>query len=119
MVEITKGPQTQLNIKNISYTQSHTETQERNFHNWKFGTINIRTGKENEEGSKNYMIATEVDKANLAFCCMQEVRYRNAGMKKIRLKKWFKIHFYLEWEQEETRCGRWIFNQRPSENRNF
>ena len=38
---------TQLNIKNISYTQSHTETHGRNFYNWKFGTISIRTGKEN------------------------------------------------------------------------
>ena len=31
------------------------------------------------------MIAKEVSSANLAFCCLQEVRYRNMGKKLIKL----------------------------------
>ena len=54
-------------------------------HPWKFGTINIRTGNEKDEGFKMYSIAKEAAKANLSFCCLQEVRYRNSGSKVITL----------------------------------
>ena len=43
------------------------------------------------------MIVTEIDNANLTFFCMQEVRYRNTGMKKIRLKM-VQDNFYSERE---------------------
>ena len=52
---------------------------------WNFGTINIRTGNENDEGYKLYSITKEVAKAKLQFCCLQEVRYRNHGKKEITL----------------------------------
>jgi len=55
------------------------------FHNWKIGTINIRTGKERDEGGKIYLIAKEVAKAGLTLCLLQEVRYLNTGVKRIRL----------------------------------
>ena len=53
--------------------------QNTNMYFWNFGTINIRTGNEKDEGYKLYSIANEVAKANLSFCCLQEVRYRNHG----------------------------------------
>ena len=52
---------------------------------WKIGTINIRTGNEKDEGYKLYSIAKEAAKADLSFCCLQEVRYRNCGNKVIAL----------------------------------
>ena len=55
------------------------------FYKWKFGSINIRTGKEKEGGAEMYTIAREVDRADLQLCCIQEVRHRNTGKKIIRL----------------------------------
>ena len=55
------------------------------FHNWEFGTINIRSGKEKLEGAKMYMIATEITRANLSFCALQEVRHMSTGDKIIEL----------------------------------
>ena len=34
-------------------------------HNWKYGTINIRTGKEADGGAKIYAVAKQVAQANL------------------------------------------------------
>ena len=64
------------------------------FHNWEFGTINIRSGKEKLEGAKMYMIATEVARANLSFCALQEVRHGNTGDKIIELKSGKKCRFF-------------------------
>ena len=55
------------------------------FKYWKFGTVNIRSGKEKDEGSKIYGIAKQVAKLNLTFCCLQEVKYRNNGKKLVEL----------------------------------
>ena len=66
------GTQKTVNIANHFYT-------------WKFGSINIRSGKEKSEGSKMYIIAKQVAQANLSFCCLQEVRHRNTGRKIISL----------------------------------
>ena len=49
------------------------------FHEWKFGTLNIRSGKEKLEGARMYEITKEVARANLTFCILQEVRHRNTG----------------------------------------
>ena len=51
----------------------------------KFGSINVRTATEKSESSKIYMITKEVARAGLAFCCLQEVRYRNTRKQRIRL----------------------------------
>ena len=55
------------------------------YYPWKFGTLNIRSGKEKDEGFKLYSIAKEAAKANLSFCCIQEVKYLNSGSKVITL----------------------------------
>ena len=55
------------------------------FHEWKFGTLNVRSGKEKLEGARIYAIAKEVERANLSFCCLQEVRHRKTGKKLITL----------------------------------
>ena len=61
------------------------EKQNQPFKKWSFGTINIRSGKEKDEGAKMYLVAKEIEKAGLSFCCLQEVKYRNSGKKLIRL----------------------------------
>ena len=61
------------------------ETKYEIFKKWKFGTINIRSGKEKDEGAKIYSITKEISKLDLSFCCLQEVKYRNTGNKLIRL----------------------------------
>ena len=43
---------------------------------WSFGTINIRTGKENNDGAKIYSIAKELSKSKMEFLLLQEVRWR-------------------------------------------
>ena len=52
---------------------------------WKFGTINIRTGKEQSDGARLYMVAKQVADADLHICSLQEVRFRNSGKKIINL----------------------------------
>jgi exonuclease III len=74
---------------------------------WSFGTINIRSGKEKEEGAKLYAIATEVNRAGLLFCCLQEVRYRNTGNKLIKLDtgEAFEFHWCGQKRRREAGVG--------------
>ena len=67
----------------------------KNFKNWSFGTINIQSGHEKNEGGKIYSVAKEIVKANLAFCCLQEVCWRGTGSKIITLDtgKSFEFHW--------------------------
>ena len=62
-------------------------------HKWKFGTINIRSGKEKEGGWRMYTVAKEIDKLDISFCCIQEVRHRNTGRKVISLPNGHKYAF--------------------------
>ena len=55
------------------------------YKSWKCGSINIRSGKEKDDGAKLYSITKEVAKAGLSFCCLQETKYRNTGKKVICL----------------------------------
>ena len=68
-----------------SNEQKTSNKKEIAFKTWKFGTINIRSGKERDEGAKIYSICKEIAKAGLSICCLQEVKYRNIGSKLIRL----------------------------------
>ena len=63
------------------------------FKRWKCGTINIRSGKEKDEGAKIYSIAKQISKMDLSFCCIQEMKYRNTGKKLIELDNGKKYHF--------------------------
>ena len=63
------------------------------FHEWKFGTLNIRSGKEKLEGARMYEITKEVARANLTFCILQEVRHRNTGKKVIELNNGERYNF--------------------------
>ena len=74
--DIVVGDEIKINSK-VTWMQS--------FETWSFGTINIRLGKEKEEGAKIYRVAKEANRAGLLFCCLQEVRYHNSGSKLIKL----------------------------------
>ena len=45
-----------------------------NFHQWRIGTINIRTGSDDQ---KLENVIHEIAKARLSVCCLQEVRRLN------------------------------------------
>jgi len=77
-------PQAKHNIEKLKVS---------NFRSWKFGSVNIRSGKEKGEGSKIYRVAKEAARAGLAFCCLQEVRYLNTGNQSITLNTGEKYEF--------------------------
>ena len=81
------------------------QANERYFHDWKFGTINIRTVDEKSEGAKLYMITKEVARAGLTFCCMQEVRYRNTGSRVIRLDTGEEYNFFWSGNKKRHDAG--------------
>ena len=72
---------------------------------WKIGTINIRTGNEKDEGYKLYSIAKEAAKADLSFCCLQEVRYRNCGNKVIALDTGERFVFLWSGQKKRRDAG--------------
>ena len=78
-----------------------------NFEEWSFGTVNIRSGKEKEEGAKIYAVAKEVNRAGLLFCCLQEVKYRNTGSKLIVLDtgESFEFHWCGQKRRREAGMG--------------
>ena len=53
--------------------------------------------------NKLYSIANEVAKANLSFCCLQEVRYRNHRKKVITLNTGESFAFF--WYEQKKRCN--------------
>ena len=48
----------------------------KNFHQWRIGTINIRTEKDDQ---KHERVIYEIAKARLLVCCLQEVRRLDNG----------------------------------------
>ena len=76
-----------------------------NMYTWKFGTINIRTGNEKDEGYKLYSIAKEVENARLQFCCLQEVIHRGLGNKEITLSTGETFVFYWCGQKKRRNAG--------------
>ena len=64
------------------------------FKKWCLGTVNIRSGKEKDEGAKLYLVAKEVARAGISICCLQEVKYRNSGSRTIELDTGEKYEFF-------------------------
>ena len=88
--------------KSIKTKQRHIKLCIPNtFYPWKFGTINIRTGNEKDDGHKMYCIAKEAAKAKLQVCCLQEVRYRNIDSKVIALNNDESYTFF--WSEQKKR----------------
>ena len=78
----------QLRISNLNIKkQIHFKT-------WRFGTINIRSGKEKDEGAKIYSICKLLAKTKLNICFLQEVKYRNCGSKLITIDTGEKYEFH-------------------------
>ena len=63
----------------------HSSKYKGNFNDWKWGSINIRSGKEKSGGAKMYAVAKEIDRLGITICCLQEVRYRNNDKRTISL----------------------------------
>ena len=54
--------------QNIKNEDTMTRIKKSPFHQWKLGTVNIRTGNEKSEGAKIYAITKEVARAELSIC---------------------------------------------------
>ena len=74
-------------------------------HSWRFGSINIRTGSQGDEGYKMYSITKEVVKSKLDLCCLQEVRYRNQGNKVITANTGESFVFYWCGQKKRRNAG--------------
>lgn len=96
------GIQENTNDSNSSQSRKHIE---KHFKTWSFGTVNIRSGKEKEEGAKIYGITKEINRAGLTFCCLQEVRYRNSGNKLIELDTGEKYEFHWSGPKRRREAG--------------
>ena len=77
----------------------------RNFKTWSFGTINIRSGTEKDDGAKIYAIAKELVRYDLAFCCLQEVRWRGVGAKIIQLDTGETFEFHWSGYKKKRQAG--------------
>ena len=76
-----------------------------NFKSWNFATINIRSGTEKDEGAKMYAISKELVKYDIAFCCLQEVRWRDVGSKIIRLDTGEAFEFHWSGYKKKRQAG--------------
>ena len=54
------------------------------FKTWSFGIHNIRSGKEKDD-AKMYLIAKELVKVDLSFCCLQKLKCINSAKKLLHL----------------------------------
>lgn len=72
---------------------------------WSFGTLNIRTGKENDNGAKIYSIAKEMSKTDMQFMLLQEVRWRGIGSKIIELDTGDKFEFHWSGYKRKREAG--------------
>ena len=68
-------------------------------HKWKIGTINVRTGKEDEKLER---IVNEIAKADLALCGLQEVRRLDKGSALIQANNDSKYEVY--WSGHVNKC---------------
>ena len=72
---------------------------------WSFGTVNIRTGGEKDQGAKIYAVAKEVARFNLLFCCLQEVRWRDSNSKLIQLDTGEAFEFHWSGYKRKREAG--------------
>ena len=89
---------------------THTYTNN-SFKTWEFGTVNIRSGKEKDEGAKIYAIAKQAAKLKLSICCLQEVKYRNTGNKLIELDSGEKYEFHWCGMKKRREAGVGVLNK--------
>ena len=75
------------------------------FQSWKIETINIRSGKQKDEGAKMYSITKEVARTKLELCCIQEVKYRNSGKKIIYLDSGESYEFHWSGNKKRRTAG--------------
>ena len=72
---------------------------------WSFGTLNIRTIKENDGGAKIYSVAKEMSKTDMQFLLLQEVRWRGTGNKLIELDTGEKFEFHWSGYKRKPEAG--------------
>ena len=90
-------------FKNNSVLKNVTQLDVK--HEWKLGSLNIRSGKEKLEGARIYGITKEISRENLTFCCLQEVKYRNTGKKIIELDNGVKYSFLWCGQKKRRAAG--------------
>lgn len=91
--------------QNIKNEDTMIRIKKSSFHQWKLGTVNIRTGNEKSEGAKMYAITKEVARAELSICFLQEVRYRNNGTRRISLDTGEEYDFFWSGPKRRRDAG--------------
>ena len=90
-------------VKTTKKSNKPKKFRTKSFKNWSFGTINIQSGHEKNE--KIYSVTKEIVKANLAFCCLQEVCWRGTGSKIIALDTGKKFEFHWAGYRKKRQAG--------------
>ncbi len=75
------------------------------YRKWNFGSLNIRTGKENDDGAKIYSVAKEMSKTGLQFLLLQEVRWKGVDNKLIELDTGEKYEFHWSGYTRKREAG--------------
>ena len=91
----------------IQRRKARNQARVQAFSRWSYGTINIRSGKEKNEGGDIYTAVKEAKRAGLTFCCLQEVRWRNVGTKMIELDtgEQYQFHWFGIKRKHEAGVG--------------
>ena len=72
------------------------------YHKWKIGTVNIRTGKDDEKLER---VVNEINKANITICGLQEVRRLNKSSAIIKTNTNSKYEVYWSGNQTKRQHG--------------
>ena len=91
-----------VNIKNKKTPLIGNKKIKKSFKKWKFGTINIRTGKDD---GKIYSVVKEIDRANLEFCAIQEIRRIAKEGKIVELDNGNKYEIHWSGYQKKREAG--------------
>ena len=94
-----------IQILKNSFFEENSYKKYNTMHRWKLGSLNIRSGKEKLEGARIYSIAKEIARENITICCLQEVKYRNTGMKIIELDTGVKYSFFWRGQKKRRAAG--------------
>jgi exonuclease III len=94
-----------IQVLNNNFFEENSYKKYNAMHKWKLGSSNIGSGKEKLEGARIYGIAKEIARENITICCLQEVKYRNTGMKIIELDTGVKYSFFWCGQKKRRAAG--------------
>ena len=89
---------------NIKISKHKNSKKNIDYKLWSYGTLNIRTGKENDGGAKIYSVAKKMS-TDMQFLVLQEVRWRGTGNKLIELDTGEEFEFHWRGYNRKRKAG--------------